>query len=63
MNTPSRKKQKQTTQAIDPQKLVNSNHTEAICDIEYTVTEAKVGIPSEQAVEDAKDWVDNGSRL
>lgn len=51
---------------IDPketQKLVKSNHTEAICDIKYTITNAKVGIPSEQAVEDAKDWVDNGSRL
>ena len=63
MNRPLSKKQKQTTQAIDPQKLVNSNDTEAICDIKYTITNAKVGIPSEQAIEDAKDWVDNGSRL
>lgn len=59
MHKPSNKK----TLSKEVQKLVNSNETAAICDIKYTITEAKVGIPSEQAVEDAKDWVDNGSRL
>ena len=61
MHKPSDKKQK--IQSRETQKLVNSNETAAICDIEHTVTKAKVGVPSEQAVEDAKDWVDNGSRL
>lgn len=61
MHKPSNKEQRTLSKEV--QKLVNSNETAAICDIEYTITEANVGIPSEQAVEDAKDWVDNGSRL
>lgn len=61
MHKTSDKKEKPLSK--ETQKLVKSNETAAICDIKYTVTNAKVGIPSEQAVEDAKDWVDNGSRL
>lgn len=44
-------------------KKVNSNVTEAINDIDYKLGKAQVPIPSVEAVEDAKDWVDNGSHL
>lgn len=44
-------------------KQVLGNKTEAICDIEYQKKDSKVGIPSNQSVEDAKEWVDDGSKL
>ena len=42
---------------------LNSNITESINDIEEQEGEGDVPIPSLEAVLDAKDWVDNGSRL
>lgn len=44
-------------------KQIVGNKTEAICDIEHQKKHSKVGIPSKESIEEAKDWVDNGSRL
>lgn len=40
-----------------------SSSTEAWADHELTTSEAEVPIPSLDAIDDAKDWVDNGSKL
>ena len=32
-------------------------------DIDHLEGQAKIPIPTEKGVEEAKDWVDNGSRL
>ncbi|MDR1774467.1 MAG: DUF3787 domain-containing protein [Clostridioides sp.] len=42
---------------------LTNKSTEAWADIEKLRPESKVPQPSNQAVEDAKDWVDNGSKL
>ena len=41
---------------------VNSSYTAALTDIAETMPGSNVSIPSEESVEDAKDWVDNGSQ-
>jgi hypothetical protein len=42
---------------------INSNVTESILDIEHLEGKGDVPIPSLEAIYDAKDWVDNGSKL
>ena len=42
---------------------INSNDTQAINDTDYKRHVSKVSIPEEEGVREAKDWVDNGSRL
>ena len=41
----------------------NSQQTAAWSDIDKLKIESNVSIPSEESVEEAKDWVDNGSQL
>ncbi len=41
----------------------NNEATAAWADIDKLKPESKVSIPSLNSVEEAKDWVDNGSRL
>ncbi|PHV71991.1 hypothetical protein CS063_00510 [Sporanaerobium hydrogeniformans] len=41
----------------------HSESTSAILNVQVEMPESKVGLPGEEAVENAKDWVDNGSRL
>ncbi len=41
----------------------NNEGTAAWADIDKLKAESKVSMPSMQNVEEAKDWVDNGSRL
>lgn len=41
----------------------NNEESAAWADIDKLQAESKVGIPSIQSVKEAKDWVDNGSRL
>ncbi|MEF9992364.1 MAG: DUF3787 domain-containing protein [Romboutsia sp.] len=41
----------------------NSAETAAWADIDKLKPESKVSIPSLSNVEEAKDWVDNGSKL
>lgn len=41
----------------------NNESTAAWADIDKLKPESKVSIPSLSNVEEAKDWVDNGSRL
>ncbi|QIB69354.1 DUF3787 domain-containing protein [Aminipila butyrica] len=40
-----------------------SNRTAALTDTAWIVEDTNMTIPSERAVEEAKDWVDNGSQL
>ncbi|HHY65009.1 MAG TPA: DUF3787 domain-containing protein [Clostridiaceae bacterium] len=37
--------------------------TNAITDVSDTVTEGNIPIASDECVEEARDWVNNGSRL
>ncbi len=41
---------------------VNSEYTSALANKEGEYSDTNVAIPSLQSVEEAKDWVDNGSR-
>lgn len=48
---------------IDTEKETNNARTAAYANIYKEIAGSKVSIPSEHAVEDAKQWVDNGSKL
>ncbi|MGL5677629.1 MAG: CDIF630_02480 family spore surface protein [Cellulosilyticaceae bacterium] len=48
---------------VDGDENVNSNATAATNDTDYKKAESQVSIPKDAGVEDAKDWVDNGSKL
>ena len=50
-------------QITNPKQRVNSNVTEAILETGQKLGRSKVSVPPEAAIEDAKDWVDNGSKL
>lgn len=41
----------------------NRESTAAWSDYERTIAKSEVPIPAPEGVEEAKDWVDNGSRL
>lgn len=41
----------------------NSQETAAWSDIDKLKMQSNVSIPSEESVEEAKDWVDNGNQL
>ncbi|MGX9755958.1 CDIF630_02480 family spore surface protein [Clostridioides sp. ZZV14-6044] len=43
--------------------LVGNESTAAWADVEKLKPHSKVSIPSLNSVEEAKDWVDNGSKL
>ena len=43
--------------------LVGNESTAAWADVEKLKPHSKVSIPSIKGVEEAKDWVDNGSKL
>lgn len=42
---------------------LNNNYTAAWSDSGYIYPETRVTAPSEEQTEQAKDWVDNGSKL
>ncbi len=42
---------------------VNNNYTAAWADIDKIYPETNVTAPSEEMTKEAKDWVDNGSKL
>jgi hypothetical protein len=44
-------------------KPITNESTAAWCDSDKVLRDSGVAIPSEQGVENAKEWVDNGSRL
>lgn len=48
---------------LDSKKQHYSAETAPFANIEETMPESKVTIPSEYDVGNAKEWVDNGSRL
>lgn len=54
---------KQEDKNIVRKSMINSNVTAPICETDHRIPVSRVSIPSDDAVEDAKDWVDNGSRL
>lgn len=43
--------------------VINSSATAAYADVERTIEEGNVPIPSENDIVNAKEWVDNGSKL
>ena len=48
---------------ISRQLSVENNYTAAWTDPGYIYPETNVTAPSEEMTEEAKDWVDNGSKL
>lgn len=50
-------------QRLKKHRPTNNAQTAAWADIDKLKAESKVSIPSLSNVEEAKDWVDNGSRL
>ena len=50
-------------QRLKKHRPTNNAQTAAWADVDKLKAESKVSIPSLSNVEEAKDWVDNGSRL
>jgi len=50
-------------QRLNKHRPTNNAQTAAWADVDKLKAESKVSIPSLSNVEEAKDWVDNGSRL
>lgn len=48
---------------LDSKVSVNSCYTEAIADNSKVCKDTNATIPSEEQILEAKDWVDNGSKL
>lgn len=48
---------------LNAHRPTNNAENAAWADIDKLQSESKVSIPSVQSVREAKDWVDNGSRL